>query len=72
MSAASVFADHLVCLEDGKAFKTLRRHLGEMHGMTPQQYREKWDLPTNYPMIAPEYAQRRSTFSKQIGLGRRR
>jgi predicted transcriptional regulator len=67
----SVFADHLVCLEDGKTFKTLTRHLGETHGMTPEQYRAKWDLPESYPMIAPEYAQRRSALSKQIGLGRR-
>ena len=68
----SVFADHLICLEDGKAFKTLTRHLGEMHGMTPEQYRAKWDLPENYPMIAPEYAKRRSALSRMIGLGRRR
>jgi predicted transcriptional regulator len=68
----SVFADHLVCLEDGKAFKTLTRHLGETHGMTPRQYRAKWDLPKHYPMIAPEYAQRRSALAKQIGLRQRR
>jgi predicted transcriptional regulator len=67
----SVFSDHLVCLEDGKTFKTLTRHLGETHGMTPEQYRAKWDLPESYPLIAPEYAQRRSALARQIGLGRR-
>jgi predicted transcriptional regulator len=68
----SVFADHLVCPEDGRAFKTLTRHLGETHGMTPEQYRAKWDLPRSYPMIAPEYARRRSALSKQSVRGRRR
>jgi predicted transcriptional regulator len=68
----SVFAGHLVCLEDGKTFKTLTRHLGEIHRMTPAQYRAKWDLPESYPMIAPDYAKLRSKLSKEIGLGKRR
>ncbi len=68
----SVFADHLVCLEDGKTFRTLRRHLGEKHRMTPEQYRAKWDLPESYPMIAPEYAKRRSVLSGQIRREKRR
>jgi predicted transcriptional regulator len=68
----SVFADHLICLEDGKAFKTLKRHLGEAHGMTPERYRAKWDLPESYPMIAPEYAKRRSVLSGQIRRGKPR
>jgi predicted transcriptional regulator len=67
-----VFADHLVCLEDGKRFKTLSRHLNELHGMTPEQYRAKWDLPGNYPMIAPTYSKVRSKLSKAMGLGKRR
>ena len=68
----SVFPGHLVCLEDRKTFKTLTRHLGETHWMTPEQYRGKWGLPANYPMIAPDYAKLRSELSKKIGLGRRR
>jgi predicted transcriptional regulator len=68
----SVFRDHLVCLEDGKTFKTLARHLGEIHRMTPEQYRAKWGLPESYPMMAPNYAKVRSKIAKEIGLGRRR
>jgi predicted transcriptional regulator len=68
----SVFSDHLVCLEDGKSFKTLKRHLNEVHGMTPEQYRSRWDLPGDYPMIAPEYAKVRSRISKTMGLGKRK
>ena len=68
----SVFADHLICLEDGKSFKTLARHLNETHGMTPDQYRTKWNLPTNYPMIAANSSKLRSSLSKAIGLGKRR
>jgi predicted transcriptional regulator len=68
----SVFTDHLVCLEDGKSFKTLKRHLNEVHGMTPDQYRAKWDLPGNYPMIASNYAKERSRISRATGLGKRR
>jgi predicted transcriptional regulator len=67
----SVFAGHLVCPEDGKTFRTLTRHLGEIHRMTPAQYRAKWDLPENYPMIAPDYAKLRSKLFKEIGLGKR-
>jgi predicted transcriptional regulator len=68
----SVFADHLVCLEDGKSFKTLARHLNEKHGMTPEQYRARWGLPADYPMMAREYAETRSRISKEMGLGKRR
>jgi predicted transcriptional regulator len=68
----SVFAGHLVCLEDGKTFKTLTRHLGETHRMTPAQYRAKWDLPESYPMIAPDYAKLRSKLSSQIRREKRR
>jgi len=63
----SVFQDRLVCLEDGRSFKTLARHLNEMHGMTPEQYRARWGLPANYPMMAPEYSKVRS----RIAGGRR-
>lgn len=66
----SVFPDHVTCLEEGKSFKTLRRHLNEVHGMTPEQYRAKWGLPANYPMVAPDYAETRSRISKETGLGR--
>jgi predicted transcriptional regulator len=67
----SVFPDHIVCLEDGKKMKTLKRHLATSYGMTPEQYREKWGLPASYPMVAPDYAARRSTMAKSIGLGRK-
>lgn len=67
----SVFPDHIVCLEDGKKLKMLKRHLQTSYGMTPQQYREKWGLPADYPMVAPNYASHRSSLAKQIGLGRR-
>lgn len=65
----SIADDHLVCLEDGKKLKTLRRHLMMRYGMTPDQYRAKWNLPGDYPMVAPAYAERRRTLAKQIGLG---
>ncbi|WP_093666253.1 MucR family transcriptional regulator [Sphingomonas gellani] len=65
----SVGQDHLVCLEDGKKLKTLRRHLMMRYGMTPEQYRAKWNLPADYPMVAPAYAERRRSLAKQIGLG---
>lgn len=65
----SVEDDHLVCLEDGKKLKTLRRHLMLRYGMTPEQYRAKWNLPADYPMVAPAYAERRRSLAKQIGLG---
>ncbi len=67
----SVFPDYIVCLEDGKKLKMLKRHLKTVYDMTPQQYREKWDLPSNYPMTAPNYAERRSVLARQIGLGRK-
>jgi predicted transcriptional regulator len=67
----SVFPDHLVCLEDGKKLKMLKRHLMTAYKLTPEQYREKWGLPASYPMVAPEYAARRSALAKQIGLGRK-
>ena len=66
----SVNPDYLVCLEDGKRFKSLKRHLRTQYNMTPEQYRDKWGLPPDYPMVAPAYAARRSDFAKQIGLGR--
>ena len=67
----SVFPDHIVCLEDGMKLKMLKRHLQTSHGMTPEQYRRKWDLPAAYPMVAPGYANHRSSLAKQSGLGRR-
>jgi predicted transcriptional regulator len=67
----SVTPDYLICLEDGKRFKSLRRHLG-LHGLTPEQYREKWKLPSNYPMVAPNYAAQRSALARKIGLGQKR
>ncbi|MCX7319991.1 MAG: MucR family transcriptional regulator [Hyphomicrobiales bacterium] len=65
----SVTPEHLVCLEDGKRFKSLKRHLRTQYGMTPEQYREKWGLPADYPMVAPNYAVARSQLAKQMGLG---
>ena len=67
----SVFPDYIVCLEDGKKLKMLKRHLQASYGMTPQQYRKKWGLPSDYPMVAPNYASYRSSLAKQIGLGRK-
>ncbi|HEV7368534.1 MucR family transcriptional regulator [Arenibaculum sp.] len=68
----SVTPDYIVCLEDGKKLKMLKRHLRTTYGMTPDEYRAKWGLPRDYPMVAPNYAQRRSEFAKSIGLGRSR
>ena len=65
----SVFADHIVCLEDGKKLKMLKRHLKTAYNMTPAEYRERWGLPPDYPMVAPDYARHRSDLAKQIGLG---
>ncbi len=65
----SVRQDRIVCLEDGKSFSMLKRHLMTDHLMTPQQYRDKWSLPRDYPMVAPNYARTRSTLAKKIGLG---
>jgi predicted transcriptional regulator len=66
----SVFADHLVCLECGQKLMMLKRHLRGDHRMTPQQYRDKWNLPPSYPMVAADYAVRRSELAKRLGLGR--
>jgi predicted transcriptional regulator len=65
----SIYPDYLVCLEDGKKLKMLKRHLSTAYGMTPEQYREKWGLAQDYPMVAPSYAKHRSSLAKQIGLG---
>ncbi len=66
----SITPDYLICLEDGKKLKMLKRHLRSTYNMTPDAYRQKWALPADYPMVAPNYAQQRSAFAKQIGLGR--
>lgn len=68
----SMTADYLVCLEDGKRFKSLKRHLRSQYNMTPDQYREKWGLPPDYPMVAPNYAVARSQLAKKMGLGQQR
>jgi predicted transcriptional regulator len=68
----SITPEHIVCLEDGKKFKSLRRHLRTQYNMTPEQYREKWALPADYPMVAPNYAAARSQLAKQMGLGQQR
>ncbi|MEX1181472.1 MAG: MucR family transcriptional regulator [Cucumibacter sp.] len=68
----SVAADYIVCLEDGKKFKSLKRHLSTHYNLTPEQYREKWGLPADYPMVAPNYAAARSALAKKMGLGRKR
>jgi len=65
----SVFPDHIICLEDGKKLKMLKRHLKTAYNMTPEQYRERWGLPPDYPMVAPNYARHRSSLAKKIGLG---
>lgn len=66
---ASIKPDHIVCLEDGKKLKMLKRHLMTHYGMTPDDYRTKWGLPADYPMVAPNYAEQRRVLAKQIGLG---
>jgi predicted transcriptional regulator len=68
----SVMPDHIVCLEDGKKFKSLKRHLRTHYNLSPEEYREKWGLPHDYPMVAPNYAQARSDLAKKMGLGTRR
>ena len=68
----SVFPDYIVCLEDGKKMKLLKRHLQTAYNMTPQEYRERWGLPPEYPMVAPGYAERRSAIAKSVGLGKKR
>ncbi len=67
--AKSVFPDHIVCLEDGRELKMLKRHLMSAYNLTPQQYRQRWGLPATYPMVAPDYARQRSSLAKKIGLG---
>lgn len=67
----SVFPDHIVCLEDGKKFKSLKRHLMTDHGLSPDEYRTKWSLPPDYPMVAPNYSATRSALAKSSGLGRK-
>jgi predicted transcriptional regulator len=68
----SINSDYIVCLEDGKKFKSLKRHLRTQYSMTPEQYRDKWGLPPDYPMVAPNYAAARSQLAKQMGLGQQR
>ena len=68
----SITPEYLVCLEDGRKFKSLKRHLRTQYQMTPDQYRAKWNLPANYPMVAPNYAAVRSRLAKQMGLGQQR
>ncbi len=67
----SITPDYIVCLEDGKQLKMLKRHLRTTYGMTPDEYRLKWGLPSDYPMVAPNYAKQRSEFAKKIGLGKK-
>jgi predicted transcriptional regulator len=69
---ASIKPDYIVCLEDGKKLKMLKRHLMTHYNLTPDQYRAKWNLPADYPMVAPNYAQQRRTLAKKIGLGTKR
>ena len=68
----SITPEYLVCMEDGKKFKSLKRHLRTQYQMTPDQYRAKWNLPADYPMVAPQYAAVRSRLAKQMGLGQQR
>ena len=67
----SVTRDYIICLEDGRKLKTLKRHLNSAFGMSPEEYRARWNLPPDYPMVAPNYARKRSALAKEIGLGRR-
>ncbi|OBQ71056.1 transcriptional regulator [Mesorhizobium loti] len=67
----SVTPDFIICLEDGKRFKSLKRHIETNYGLTPDQYRKKWKLPSSYPMVAPNYSATRSTLAKSMGLGRK-
>ncbi len=68
----SVTPDYIICLEDGKKFKSLKRHLRTHYNLSPEEYREKWGLPADYPMVAPNYAEQRRTLAKKIGLGTKR
>lgn len=67
----SVTPDYIICLEDGKKFKSLKRHIGVHYNLTPDEYRQKWNLPSDYPMVAPSYASQRSALAKASGLGRK-
>lgn len=67
----SITPDYLICLEDGKQLKMLKRHLRTAYNMTPEEYRARWNLPPDYPMVAPNYAEKRSQFAKKIGLGKK-
>ena len=68
----SITPDYIICLDDGKKFKSLKRHLRTQYDLTPEQYRERWGLPPDYPMVAPNYAKARSELAKEIGLGQQR
>jgi len=68
----SITPDYIVCLEDGERFKSLKRHLRTKYDLTPEEYREKWHLPADYPMVAPNYAKARSALAKEMGLGQKR
>lgn len=68
----SVTPSHIICLEDGKKFRSLKRHLRAQYDLSPEEYRQKWGLPRDYPMVAPEYAAERSRLAKQLGLGQKR
>lgn len=68
----SIFPDYIICLEDGKRFKSLKRHLRTKYNLSPEQYRDRWSLPADYPMVAPNYAKARSALAKQMGLGQQR
>ena len=67
---SSITDEFLICLEDGKKFKSLKRHLRSKYGLSPEEYREKWGLPYDYPMVAPSYARKRSELAKEMGLGK--
>jgi predicted transcriptional regulator len=66
----SIFKDYIICLEDGLKFKSLKRHLRSKYGLSPEEYRQKWGLPADYPMVAPGYSEKRSKLAKKMGLGR--
>ncbi len=68
----SITPDHIICLEDGRKLKMLKRYLRSRYDLTPDEYRTRWGLPSDYPMVAPNYAKKRSAFAKEIGLGRKR
>ena len=71
-NSKSITPDHIICLEDGRKLKMLKRYLRSRYNLTPEEYRARWNLPSDYPMVAPNYAKRRSAFAKEIGLGRKR